>query len=341
MKSVLAFIECPDHVCYRYRIAAFGSAMAAEGWDLTALPVARGVWSRSVQILAARQASTVIIQRKLFAAAHLRLLRRFACRLLYDVDDAVFQRDSYHRKGPYSRKLLARFRATLAVADAVIVGNEYLKEQVERFAPGTPSYVIPTCVDPSRYMFAQHDATGNRVRLVWIGSSSTLRALKLAEPCLAAVARRLPGIELRLICDRTIEVPGVRVVARPWSAATEAAELAAADIGISWLPDDAYSQGKCGLKVLQYMAAGLPVVASPVGVHPRMIVAERTGLLPSTPDQWAEAVARLAADPTLRHRMGAAGRRRVEDHYSVRRWAPEFVRLLELTRGARSEPRAG
>ena len=151
----------------------------------------------------------------------------------------------------------------------------------------------------------------------------------MAERWLAAVARRLPGLELRLICDRSVELPGLRVVPRPWSSDTEAEELAAADIGISWLPDDQFSRGKCGLKVLQYMAAGLPVIANPVGVHPQMVVHGGSGLLASTPDEWADAVVRLAADPALRARMGRDGRHRVEQHYSVERWGPQFAGLLD------------
>jgi glycosyltransferase involved in cell wall biosynthesis len=328
VKKVLALIECPDHVCYRYRIAAFAPAMAERGFALQAVPLRRGVLARSAQLLAARRADVTVLQRKLLAVAHVRLLRRFAPRLIYDVDDAVFQRDSYHRKGPQSRKLRVRFRAAVAAADAVIAGNDYLRQRATEHTDPARTQVIPTCVDAGRYDLAAHRRLGTEVRLVWIGSSSTLQGLNMAEPWLAAVARRLPGLELRLICDRSVELPGLRVVPRPWSSDTEAEELAAADIGISWLPDDQFSRGKCGLKVLQYMAAGLPVIANPVGVHPQMVVHGGSGLLASTPDEWADAVVRLAADPVLRARMGRDGRNRVEQHYSVERWGPQFAGLL-------------
>ena len=116
---------------------------------------------------------------------------------------------------------------------------------------------------------------------------------------------------------------------RQWSAATETAELADADVGISWLPDDPWSPGKCGLKVLQYMAAGLPVVANPVGMNPAMVRHGETGFLVQSAEQSAEAITRLARDPALRRRMGAAGRRLVETEYSVDRWAPAFADLVE------------
>ena len=113
------------------------------------------------------------------------------------------------------------------------------------------------------------------------------------------------------------------------SASTEAEEIADADIGLSWLPDDTWSLGKCGLKVLQYMAAGLPVVANPVGMNREMVIHGETGFLASTREEWATAVTRLARDPQLRQQMGAAGRQFVERHYSVQRWAPVFAELID------------
>jgi glycosyltransferase involved in cell wall biosynthesis len=116
---------------------------------------------------------------------------------------------------------------------------------------------------------------------------------------------------------------------RPWSGATEGAELAEADIGVSWLPDDSWSRGKCGLKVLQYMAAGLPVIANPVGVQKEMVRHGETGFLAETADEWCEAVQRLAADPQLRRRMGQEGRRIVESDYSVAAGAARWLAALD------------
>jgi glycosyltransferase involved in cell wall biosynthesis len=166
-----------------------------------------------------------------------------------------------------------------------------------------------------------------------------LPSLGRAADQLAAVGRRLPGIAMRIICDRSAEIPGVRVEARRWAAHTEAADLAACDIGINWLPDDSWSRGKCGLRALQYMAAGLPVVANPVGMNREMVVDGQTGFLASTLEEWAEAVCRLAADPALRRRMGLAGRRLVERRFGVDRWAPRFAELVEqVARGRFGEP---
>jgi len=124
---------------------------------------------------------------------------------------------------------------------------------------------------------------------------------------------------------------------RPWQQATETTELADADIGISWLPDDGWSAGKCGLKVLQYMAAGLPVVANPVGVQKNLVRHGETGFLVETPDEWEDAVRLLAADPELRRHMGQAGRRRVEEEYLVARGVAGWQHVLRSLEPAAME----
>ena len=117
-----------------------------------------------------------------------------------------------------------------------------------------------------------------------------------------------------------------------WREEIEAQELAAGGIGVSWLPDDMWSRGKCGLKVLQYMAAGLPVIANPVGVQAEMVRHGESGYLASTPDEWSAAVGRLMHDPSLRRHMGEAGRRRVEQDFSVAAGAAWWIDVLETLR---------
>jgi glycosyltransferase involved in cell wall biosynthesis len=333
--KIVALIEAPHHVCYRYRIEPFTWALAERGLYVEAVPIRKGGAGRVKQLLAVARADAVILQRKLLPAWQLALLRVAAGRLIYDFDDAMFQHDSFHPKGPVSRVRSARFRATLRAADAVIAGNDYLGRSAKAHIDPHRVHVVPTCVEPKWYLPATHWRTGSAVRLVWIGQSSTLQSLQCAREHLEAAARRLPGLQLRVICDQATELDGLRVVARPWSSATEAAELAEGDIGIAWLPDDTWSRGKCGLKVLQFMAAGLPVVANPVGENRRLVIHGETGYLASTPQDWAAAIARLAANPALRRRMGAAGRRLVEERYSVTGWEPRWVGLVEaIIRGA-------
>ncbi len=186
-------------------------------------------------------------------------------------------------------------------------------------------HVIPTCVDPERYRMACHESSPRSVDLVWIGSSSTLRGLEEAGAIWERLSKAIPHLSLRLICDRFPASFPLRIVPVAWSEETEASELAAGQIGISWLPDDLWSRGKCGLKVLQYQAAGLPVVANPVGSHAEMIRTGETGILAATADEWVDAVTSLAVDVRLRRKMGLLARQQVESNYSISAWAETFV----------------
>ncbi|HXG11809.1 MAG TPA: glycosyltransferase family 4 protein [Gemmataceae bacterium] len=324
-----ALVERPDHVCCRYRLAAFRPSLERAGHRLEFRPWPRSCWSRLRLARTLRNADAVILQRRLLPGWLLHLLRCEARLLLFDFDDAVFLRDSYSPKGLASPRRLQRFAAVVETADIVVAGNDFLREQAARWTDPARVHTIPTCVDPGRYPLAEHARQGDGVELVWIGSASTLRGLELIRSLLENLGRCWPGLRLRLICDRFLQFRHLPVVPCLWSEATEAADLAGADIGISWLPDDAWSRGKCGLKVLQYMAAGLPVVANPVGVQAEMVRHGETGFLVRTADEWAEAVGRLAHDPALRRRMGRAGRRRVEADFSVARGAARWVALLD------------
>jgi glycosyltransferase involved in cell wall biosynthesis len=214
--------------------------------------------------------------------------------------------------------------------DRVIAGNSFLSGQAAYSAKEELIRVIPTCVDPAKYPMAKHERAGDGVQLVWIGSSSTLQGLEAIRVVLEEIGRCWPGVNLKLVCDRFIEFDHLPVIRCPWAEATEVDHLASADIGISWLPDDLWSRGKCGLKVLQYMAAGLPVVANPVGVQAQMIVHGVTGYLARTATEWSTAIGRLAHDPALRARMGKAGRALVEKRYSVAAGAACWVDLLNM-----------
>ena len=136
---------------------------------------------------------------------------------------------------------------------------------------------------------------------------------------------RLRAILVLVGADPTIRAPWIEH--RPWSLVTENNDLASFDIGIMPLPDTEWARGKCGYKVLQYFAAGVPAVASPVGVTPELIGQDR-GMLAASPEDWRVALEQLIADAEERGQRGAAARQFAERHYSYQRWAPELARLL-------------
>jgi glycosyltransferase involved in cell wall biosynthesis len=333
--DLIALVESADHVCCRYRLAAFQPHLERAGHRLELRPFPRAWWPRLRLGYAVRPADVVIVQRRLLPAWQLALLRNGARRLVFDFDDAVFLRDSYAPRGVHCWGRRRRFAAIVRAADAVVAGNQFLVDMAAHHGRGGHVQCIPTCVRPELYPLAEHRRVGAGVEMVWIGSSSTLRGLELARPFVEAAGRRQPGLRLKLVCDRYLQFSHLKVVPCPWSEASEATELASADIGVSWVPDDAWSRGKCGLKVLQYLAAGLPVVANPVGVQAEMVRHGDNGFLAETPDEWAEAVGRLANDPELRRRMGQAGRRLVEGRYRVEVGARRWLEVLDTLRQTR------
>ncbi len=341
--KALALVEARNHVCCRYRVRAFEATLAASGWSLAIEPLATGLFHRLLQFRQAGEFDAVILQRKLLPSWQLRLLRSRTRRLIFDFDDAVLYRDSYDRRGPYNRRRADRFRRTVGMSDVVIAGNAFLADcALEAGARPDRVRVIPTCIDADQASPAAEPRRGPGLNLVWIGSSSTLEGLARQRPLWERIGREVPGVRLRMVCDRFLRFDSLPVDDVPWSESTEAADVASADVGVSWVPDDLWSRGKCGLKVLQYQAAGLPVLANPVGVHPEMVRSGVDGFLVSTADDWVQALRRLAENPDLRARMGRAARASLVANYSVGSWAPSFVAAVAGSRPlAGQESRAG
>jgi glycosyltransferase involved in cell wall biosynthesis len=325
MTRVLVLANNLAQASYRVRIEALRPLLAARGVETTVAlrtgnPLADAKLYRS-----ARGYDAVLLQRKFLESWEAWLLRRHARRLVYDVDDALM----FHNRpvGVVSRwRTARRFRATARAVDRVVAGNQYLAD-LFRQAGAPAATVLPTVVDPARYAAKAHAPTATP-RLVWIGSRSTLGYVRGAVPALSLSANRVPGLSLLTIADETLAGAPLPVEHVGWSADTEAASLARGDIGIAPTPTDPWTLGKCGFKIVQYMAAGLPVVASPVGANAELVVEGETGFLPESDVAWADAIDRLAGDVDLRRRMGAAGRRRAEGELSVARAADVWAGLL-------------
>jgi glycosyltransferase involved in cell wall biosynthesis len=333
--QALALVESPGHVCCRYRIRAFESACWAAGIHLSIQGLERRPLTRLRQFRATNAFDVVILQRKLLPLHEFQWLRHNARGLVFDFDDAVLYRDSYDPRGSRSRRRESRFSRVVRGADVVLAGNPFLADCAFR-AGSDPrrTQIVPTCVEPRHYPLRGTEPRQGPVTLVWIGSSSTLQGLEQVPELWRQLTARVPNIRFRLISDRFPDWPGVPLECRPWSEAGEAEALATADIGISRVPDDLWSRGKCGLKLLQYQAAGLPVVTNPVGVHAAIIRPGLDGFLAETVDEWVDAIGQLAASADLRMSMGQQARRHVEAAYSVDAWAPTFVRALhEAARG--------
>ena len=324
VQRILVIITNPAQASFRLRIDALRPLLAERGFELDIQVRPRAVFARRKLLRSAGRYHAIILQRKLLDPADARLLRRTARRILFDIDDAVMFHA--HPVGLFSRwRTNRRFEATARILDHVVAGNEYLADMFRQ--RGRSVTVLPTCVDPARYKVKEHVKTPDAVALVWIGSRSTLPYLAELLPAIRAAAQRVP-LKLITIADQTIENPGLPIEHVNWSVDNEAAALARGDIGLAPTPDDRWTRGKCGFKIIQYMAAGLPVIASPVGANAEIVRVNETGLLATTPADWTDAITTLAADLTLRRQMGRAGRQRVEQEYALTRAADLWASVL-------------
>lgn len=317
----------PAQASFRLRIAALIPLLAQRGFDLQIHLRPRGLLAdpKLRQLLkTAGQYEAVILQRKFLDPGDAQVLRQNARRIFYDIDDALM----FHNRpvGRISRwRTRRRFLATARVLDHVAAGNEYLAEIFRR--QGCRATVVPTVIDATRYQIKSHGATSSPT-LVWIGSHSTLPYLQEFLPAIEQAARDVPGLKLLTIADVTVQSDRIQIEHEPWTEAGEAAALCRGDIGIAPTPQDPWTMGKCGFKILQYMAAGLPVIASPVGANAQIVVNGQTGFLPRNSPDWPESIARLATDAPLRAQLGLAGRNRVLNEYSLEYAANQWAALL-------------
>lgn len=342
METWTALVESPDHVCARYRLRPFHPVFADHGIHLDSVAFPTTLLGR-FQLGWKLGGQPLLIQRKLLSVWQTKWVRYRTKTLLFDFDDAVYLRDSYHPKGFHDKRRLRRFVAMIKAADWVIAGNRYLADEAAKHRDPSQIRIIPTCIDLAKYSqksAAVDSPPGGPFQLVWIGSSSTLQGIQDKSPLWDAMAQQVPGCRFRIICDQFPKFDQMQVEGLSWSSATEALHLAQANVGVSWIPDDPWSRGKCGLKVLQYMAAGLPVVANPVGVHVEMIQPGVTGFLPKTESEWVEAIRWLAHHPSEARQMGKAGRELAEKQYSIQAGARAWSDLLGCLQGKPRQVRA-
>lgn len=259
--------------------------------------------------------------------AELALLRGVP--FILDYDDAIFHNYDLHRLPWVQHVYGRRLDGLMAHASLVIGGNEYLAQRA-RDAGAPWVEVIPTVIDLARYPIKSagtNEVLDSLPRIVWIGSPSTVHYLQTIAESLQVLAKRVPFI-LRVIGGGEIHFPGVITEVVTWTEATEVTSIQAGQVGIMPLEDTPWERGKCGYKLIQYMACGLPVVASAVGANNDIVIPDQTGLLARNTDDWIAGLELLLKDASLRQRMGDAGRARVEELYCIQKTAPQLVNLL-------------
>jgi hypothetical protein len=339
MKNVLAFTLGSLHPSARMRLEVYQRAWREAGWNMRLHPFVEGIGSdpaplhrwqalgRTVRrtrmtasVLAALRrvgpAAPIVVSRELPIAPW--PILRASNPLILDLDDALYL-------GPGREAIWRLCRG----ARTVVCGNALLAAAVSRVQPNC--VIIPTVVEPADYLERRDHAADGTLRLGWLGSSMSIDVTLLP---LLETLHSLPDMlafELVVIADALPKAmrgcDWIRSV--PWSPAAERALAESFDVGLMLLRDEPFQAAKCGAKLLQYMAAGLPVVATPLGVNRDIVTDGVTGYWAQSGAEWRDALLRLAADASLRAAFGQAGRSRVQNDFSVARWAPAWIDLLE------------
>jgi hypothetical protein len=264
---------------------------------------------------------------------------RFRVPLIFDYDDAIFHQYDQHKSSLVRTLLGGKLKPLLRRAELAICGNAYLQAYAAEHCRQTE--IVPTVVDTDVYGSTQESRGDGPVTVGWIGSPSTWTFVKPLVPLLAETAER-HNLAVRIVGAGSQSEHPPRFEFLPWSEAGEVGLIQGMDIGIMPLPNEPWARGKCGYKLIQYMACGLPVVASPVGVNSDIVDHGQSGFLASTPQEWADALALLAGDPAMRRAMGTAGRRKIERAYSLAVHGPRLAAMLrEVMEAGRQRRAAG
>ena len=314
---------------FRHRMRSLIGTLAAAGWQVQPERFPSGryglrTWERRSLW---RAADVVVLHQIKLSALEARLFASLSRHRVFDVDDAIYVRKP-RRLGeaaddsPWRKR---KFAATCRWVDVVAAGNDVLAGAARRSARAIA--ILPTSIDAGAYRPTTATAA-DAPTIVWIGSPENLVYLEILRPALARLSVRYPTLKLRVICSRFPDWGEVKVERIAWSTATEAESLAAAHIGVMPLTDDEWARGKCAFKLLQYMAAALPCVASPVGANTEAVIEGVTGFHARTPEEWERHLESLIRSPELRARLGAGGRQHVESRYALRTYQTRYLELL-------------
>jgi glycosyltransferase involved in cell wall biosynthesis len=301
--------------------------------------LARGIAQRLEAVRVARRYDAVYVQRDPFPTPILRLLQRQNPRIVYEFEDAfesvnpfVEKRTVFHRA--LMRYQLGLFRGMVKDARHVIASNQCVADEARPVNPNVTVLCEP--IDFERYRVLPPKPERAELVIGWIGSPSTTSFLHFAREPLRALSEKYPNLVVRVVgAGNHLDLPGVRVDRRPWSAETEVADLASFDVGIMPLSSDPFYRAHLGHKMIQYMAVGIPIVASHTTINATVVEQGVNGYLVNSSAEWVEVLSKLLEDAELRKRLGAAGRSMVEERFALERQAEVLAGVFAKVAGTR------
>ena len=275
-------------------------------------------------------ADVLFIQKVIFPWPVRWLLRRRRCPVVYDFDDAIFTTEVQGEGGSWlaawkERRNARGLPAMLKLACRAVVENEYTADFAR---PYCPVATITGPIDTELYR-VRDNCDHTEVVLGWIGSATSRQYLDLIRDPLRRLSRRFSNLRLHVVGADSPQVEGLQVQSKDWSLEEEGEDLRGFDIGLMPIADDPWTRGKGGYKLLQYMATGLPVVTSPVGVNREIVKNGESGFWAQNPAEWEERLAQLIENPGLRREMGRRGRATVEGEYALSVQQERLLGILE------------
>ena len=244
-----------------------------------------------------------------------------------DFDDAIFHRYDLHRTRLVRLLLGRKIDRLMAGAVLVIAGNDYLADRAMQ-AGARVVDIVPTVVDTDRYPLADFHSSHEPFRVGWIGTPITWEAY--GQSLFEMLSERFAGEPVKFIAigaaTTARQVGNIHII--PWSEDTEASHLGKLSVGLMPLENTPWARGKCAYKLIQYLACGVPVIASPVGANCEVVRDGENGFLAETGEDWVAAVATVLADRARAREMGLAGRAQIQERYSTQFAGPHLARLL-------------
>ncbi len=304
--NLLVISNNPDRASFRQRIGIYLDSLRADGIDCEVAKLPTNEAGRAKLFMRVKKFDAVFFHKKRLNLIDATLLRRFARKIIYDFDDAVMYNENNPEKRSFQRH--TSFKRTARLADLIIAGNSYLAKHAASFSNNI--HILPTGLDTKAYDINKPQSDG-KIRLAWIGSKSTLKYLEEIKDALEQTGRLCENVVLRIICDEFIDLQNLKVEKVTWRLEGQHSALRECDIGLAPLPDNNFTKGKCGFKILQYQAAGLPVIASPVGMNIELIDDGKTGLFAGDITQWSDKIRTLAENPELRKKLAVAAKKNV------------------------------
>ena len=335
--QVVFLTNKPDAPSFRHRLRPVLPELEVRGFRSSVALLPSGIVL--LRVLEQRHrlsaAAVAVLAKTKLHPPEARLLRRWCRSIVYDFDDAVYTvrpRRIGHRPAQSPLRQW-RFATLCGIADLVLACNETLAARARPHARRVE--VVPTPVDVSRYPKDPPSRSPGRT-LVWIGMPENLRYLELVHSALARLAGEFRNLTLRIISSAAPPWTDVPIELVPWSEAGEVDALRTADIGIMPLSDDDWSNGKCSFKLVQYMAASLPCVASRVAMNCEVVTPGSNGYLAATPEEWEDRLRVLLTADDRGRSLGRSGRQLVEQRFDRRLVAPHTAELIAAV--ARAQP---